>query len=225
MWAEAEDKFEELLKVDPEHQQAADLIKKTEANRIWLAELKIRVKDAESAGDLGKAILLLEEMIPLSSDEAEVISRRKQLNDEIQKSRQLEIDTLFSKAKSAFDARDWAGFQIAGFQGMTGAEEQQFAVEQLEKQVGLAYISSESGDWNDALKDYEKALIMAQTIGNKNYVNILQQQIIQTAINGRNFSRAIAYQENILADAEFNRDTQKINLFALGMLHRIFPNK
>jgi len=104
----------------------------------------------------------------------------------------------------------WAGYQLVGFQGMTESEEKQFAMQQFERRVRLGNLSYEEQDWDEAIKDYEQALNMAAKLNADRYINRLQQLIIQTAVKGENYPKAIAYQKELLAAAEADQDLQRM---------------
>ncbi len=107
--------------------------------------------------------------------------------------------------------QNYAGYQLVGFEGMTNNEEKQFAMEQFERQVRLANVSYNASDWTDAVRDYEQALNMAKKLGANQYVDRLRQLIIQSAVNGMKYQKAIDYQKEILVDAEYSNDYQKIS--------------
>ncbi|MBD3288804.1 tetratricopeptide repeat protein, partial [candidate division KSB1 bacterium] len=107
--------------------------------------------------------------------------------------------------------RDWAGYQLVGFEGMTNEEQKRFAVEQFERQVRLANVSYEEQDWTDAVRDYEQALNMAEKLGADQYVERLRRLIIQTAVNGQNYQKAIDFQTQILEDAESSNNARKVS--------------
>jgi len=99
---------------------------------------------------------------------------------------------------------DWAGYQLVGFQGMTDTEEEQFAAEKFIAEVESGNDYDEKKDWDSAIRKYESALIMARKLGNNDHVNNLRQFIIMAAGNGGNYSKAIEYQLELLAEAEYN---------------------
>ena len=103
---------------------------------------------------------------------------------------------------------DWAGYQLVGFQGMTDSEEKQFAAEKFIAEVEYGNNYDENKDWDSAIRKYESALIMARKLGNNDHVNNLQNFIIMAAGNGANYSKAIEYQLELLAEAEYNLDIQ-----------------
>ena len=96
---------------------------------------------------------------------------------------------------------DWGGYQLFGYQGMTGEEEEQYALEQLEDRVRMGYISLEEGDYDEAIHDYEQALKMARTLNSDRYAGILRDQLIEASALSGNFQKAIDYQQQILEEA------------------------
>lgn len=100
------------------------------------------------------------------------------------------------------EIRHWAGFQLFGFVGMTAEEETQFAIERFALNVAKGNDAYRKQEWQDAIRYYESALMMAETQGDFESISRLQARIIETGFIGRNFNKAIEYQEKLLAEAE-----------------------
>ena len=68
-WAEAEAVLIKVLDLDPDHENATSLLKQAKLSGAKFEKLEKTAKEAESSGDIDGAIAILDEIIPLSSDE------------------------------------------------------------------------------------------------------------------------------------------------------------
>ncbi|MBN2011100.1 CHAT domain-containing protein [candidate division KSB1 bacterium] len=119
----------------------------------------------------------------------------------------------------------WGAYQLIGYSGMTEAEEEQFAQDQLNRQVRLGYVSAQEGDWGEAIADYEQALTMAQTVGNQQYVTSLKQEILTAAVNGKQFDTAMNYQEQLLNEAVAQENVSAMVQGYRAMVYMATQNK
>ncbi len=88
----------------------------------------------------------------------------------------------------------WARFQLYGFGGMTNEEESRYAVEGFEVQVRRGHSAFDLGEWADAIRFYESASQMAERKGDEQSIRLLQQRILETAVNGGLWDKAIEKQ-------------------------------
>ena len=88
----------------------------------------------------------------------------------------------------------WAAFQLYGFGGMTRREEQRYVQQGFETQVRRGHSAFNLSEWQDAIQIYERALRMAERRGDTNSMDLLQQRILESAVNGGIWSKAIEIQ-------------------------------
>ena len=112
--------------------------------------------------------------------------------------------------KAGFDPYFYAGYQFIGFEGMNDEQELQFAEERFVSTVRRGNKDVENKKWNDAIAEYEQALIMAKKRGDILAINNLYQYIIETSTSGGFYDKAIVYQLEALESARANNDIQKI---------------
>ena len=97
---------------------------------------------------------------------------------------------------------EWARFQLFGFGGMTAAEEEQYAVEGFAGKVRRGHGAFSLGEWKEAITYYEEAFQMAQRQGDSTSVARLRGRILESAVNGQFWGKAIEIQERELNAAE-----------------------
>ena len=101
----------------------------------------------------------------------------------------------------------WSGMKLIGFEGMDSDARMRFARANLVETVlkGRAY--GQSGEFSDALGEYEKALDMAGAIGDTLSRSRLVSEIIATAMRGELWDSAIRYQKQQIAASRKESDT------------------
>ncbi len=106
--------------------------------------------------------------------------------------------------------REWGRFQLYGYGGMTAAEEQQFAVEGYAGKVRRGHAAFRLGEWSDAIVFYEEALQMAERQGDAESVALLEERVLEAAVNGALWSKAIELQLRRLDAAERAGDVDAV---------------
>ncbi len=110
----------------------------------------------------------------------------------------------YAQADSSF--RFWAGYQLYGFGGMSRDEEEQYAQEGFEGQVRRGHSAYELGEWEDAIRMYESAQRMAERQNDSESIELLQQRILECAVNGGFWSKAIETQLTQIENAQATND-------------------
>ncbi len=110
-------------------------------------------------------------------------------------------------AAENYPPSSYAFFRAIGFEGMTDAQEEEFARQRFVTKVMVGNQYYEEKKWADALNAYEQALVMAKKQGDREAISNLYQLIINSAANGGMWSRAILYQKELY---EIARDEQNI---------------
>ena len=103
-------------------------------------------------------------------------------------------------------ASDWAGYQLYGFGGMSGAEERQYSLQSFESRVRYGNSAYEAGEWIEAVQSYEQALQMAQRAGDVESQARLKTLIWESAVNGALWGKAIEIQQEMVDEAESRND-------------------
>ncbi len=106
--------------------------------------------------------------------------------------------------------REWGRFQLYGYGGMTEAEEQQFAVEGYAGKVRRGHAAFRLGEWSDAIVFYEEALQMAERQGDAESIALLEERVLEAAINGALWGKAIELQQRRLEAAERAGDVDAV---------------
>jgi len=101
---------------------------------------------------------------------------------------------------------EWGRFQLYGFGGLTAEQEQQFAVEGFEGKVRRGHSAFDLGEWSDAIRFYQEALVMAERQKDNKSIDLLQQRILESAVNGAQWTEAIKIQSRMVAEAEKKQD-------------------
>ena len=101
----------------------------------------------------------------------------------------------------------WGRFQFYGFPGMTKAEEQEFASENIDFVLQRAEEAFNRGDWQNALQFYRQAADLSERRDSENRHN-LQDKMLQSAVNGAMWSEAIDIQNQIIRLAESAQNWQ-----------------
>ncbi|MBN2411351.1 CHAT domain-containing protein [candidate division KSB1 bacterium] len=96
----------------------------------------------------------------------------------------------------------WARFQLYGFGGMTREEEEKYAVEGFEIQVRRGHSAFDLSEWADAIRFYESAYHMAERHNDEQSVKLLQQRILESAVNGALWDKAIEIQLEQISKAQ-----------------------
>ncbi len=107
-------------------------------------------------------------------------------------------------------ANEWGRFQLYGFAGMTEEEEQRYANEGFEGKVRLGHSAYDLGEWPDAIQYYEQAYQMAQLQEDEKSQILLLQRILESAVNGSLWSKAIESQQTIIKNAEAGKDISAV---------------
>ena len=96
----------------------------------------------------------------------------------------------------------WAGYQLVGFGGMSQDEERDFAEQGFVGKVRLGNSYYQSGEWADAIRHFEAAYNMAKMRNDEESCERLSILIIQSAVNGTIFDKAIEYQNYLIQTAQ-----------------------
>ncbi|NOZ63275.1 MAG: CHAT domain-containing protein [Calditrichaeota bacterium] len=104
----------------------------------------------------------------------------------------------------------YAFFQTVGFEGMTNAQEEEFARQRFMAKVMVGNQYYEEEKWRDALNAYEQALVMAKKQGDQNAIANLYQLIIYSAAKGEMWERAILYQKELVDRAKDSGDGEQL---------------
>jgi CHAT domain-containing protein/tetratricopeptide (TPR) repeat protein len=99
-------------------------------------------------------------------------------------------------------SRDWAAFRLIGFAGMDSTERSAFASENQARFVLQARALDEKSEYADAVTTFEKALSLTEMMGDSAAVAKIEQEIVRSAMRGRNWQKAVAYQNRLLGRAE-----------------------
>ena len=90
-WAEAEKIYNNILKRDPEHREARDLLKEVRDKEETRLDLMKQLEAAENSGALDRAIYLLQKIIPLSAEEAPLKSKQAFLEQALEEQKEAQI--------------------------------------------------------------------------------------------------------------------------------------
>jgi CHAT domain-containing protein len=104
----------------------------------------------------------------------------------------------------------WAGFELAGFAGMSVAEKSQFANRNFEETVLKGNQAQELGEFADAARYYQSALAMAQQLGQNEAVQNLYLLIKSSAISGNDYATACEIETKILENAVAADDVRQM---------------
>ncbi len=131
------------------------------------------------------------------------------------KLRQMPVGAALAATQSEFrrqgqPASKWGRFQLYGFAGMTEEEEQRYANEGFEGQVRLGHSAYDLGEWSDAIQYYEQAYQMAQLQDDQASQSHLLQRILESAVNGGLWSKAIECQQTMIKKAEAVNDLSAV---------------
>ncbi|MGH7597733.1 MAG: CHAT domain-containing protein, partial [bacterium] len=107
------------------------------------------------------------------------------------------------------DPHDWAGFELAGFAGMSVAEKSQFANRHFNETVSKGTRSKEDGEFLDAVRYYRAALTMAIQLGRKDYIQLLYDRIKESAVNGHDLATACEIEAKVLEKALASNDIKQ----------------
>lgn len=108
------------------------------------------------------------------------------------------------------DPHDWAGFELAGFAGMSVAEKSQFANRNFEETVSKGNRAQEFGEFLDAARYYQSALTMARQLGQNEAIQNLYLLIKSSAISGNDYAIACEIETKILEDALAANDIRQM---------------
>jgi len=117
---------------------------------------------------------------------------------------------LSQKAFTDSASNPGARFQLYGFGGMTPEEENRFAEEGFEEQVRRGHSAFDLQDWNEAVRVYEEARQMARRRDDDSSLVLLEGRILESAVNGGLWSKAIETQSRLLAAAEKQNDLSAV---------------
>lgn len=105
------------------------------------------------------------------------------------------------------ESRDRAAFRLIGFPGMDSGERSAFASENQAAFVLQARGLAEKSEHADAVMVYEKALSLTEMIGDSAGVARIEQEIVRSAMRGRDWPKAILFQKRMLGRAERTGNT------------------
>jgi CHAT domain-containing protein len=108
------------------------------------------------------------------------------------------------------DPYDWAGFELAGFAGMSVADKSQFANRNFEETVLKGNQAQELGEFSDAVRYYQSALTMARQLGQSEAVQNLYLLIKSSAISGNDYAAACEIETKILENAVAADDVRQM---------------
>lgn len=91
-WEEAGTFLKELLKLDPDHDEAKQLYSKASANTAQLGKLIQRLDGVEKSEDYVSALKLLEEIVPLSADRKSILEKKTGIERQIQDKKRIEAE-------------------------------------------------------------------------------------------------------------------------------------
>ncbi|MBN1896059.1 CHAT domain-containing protein [bacterium] len=94
--------------------------------------------------------------------------------------------------------RDWGAFMVLGFPGMNTDERVQFARNNLVETVLIGRAFEADAAFDDAVRNYEKALNMAETLGDSVSIQRIEREIIRASQQGRLWAKAIEHQERLM---------------------------
>jgi len=112
--------------------------------------------------------------------------------------------------QAGYDPGTYSFYQVIGFEGMTDEQEIQFAQDRFEFKVEMGNNYNEEHGWDDAIKNYEQALIMAKKQGILIAIENLYDLILECSANGGYWDKAINYQLEIIGRAKDNNDIQTV---------------
>ncbi|MBN2202212.1 CHAT domain-containing protein [bacterium] len=105
------------------------------------------------------------------------------------------------------ESRDPAAFRLIGFPGMNSKERSDFASENQTRFVLQARGLEEKAEHADAVLVYEKALSLTEMMGDSTGVARIEQEIVRSAMRGRDWRKAVLFQKRMLARAERTGNT------------------
>jgi len=95
--------------------------------------------------------------------------------------------------------RDWGAFMVMGFPGMSLDERVQFARSNLVETIMIGRAFEAEAAFEDAVRNYEKALNMAETLRDSVSIMRIEREIIRASQQGRLWAKAIEHQERLMA--------------------------
>lgn len=122
----------------------------------------------------------------------------------------------------------WAGFRCIGFPGMNQEERETFARTYFVHTLLKARSLRENGEYSDALTVLEKVLAMGQALQDSLQIPRIYQELVYTAVQGKNWAKAIFYQKQLNAIAEHERNWTNFekgikNLFSFYVQQAQYP--
>ncbi len=105
------------------------------------------------------------------------------------------------------ESRDRSAFRLIGFPGMDSEERSAFASENQARFVLQARGLEEKTEHADAVIVYEKALSLTEMMGDSVGVARIEQEIVRSSMRGRNWQKAVFYQNRLLGRAERTANT------------------
>jgi len=122
-------------------------------------------------------------------------------------------------SEAGFDPALFAGYQLIGFEGMNDDQELEFADDRFVSKVTIGNQYAGDHAWDDAIANYEQALIMAKKMGDKEAINNLYQYLIENSASGGYYDRAIDYQLAVIELARNNNDLQRLSDGYVYLVH------
>lgn len=127
---------------------------------------------------------------------------------------QFSLADAFQAAQLAVRARypgpaDWAGFELAGFPGMSSEERREFADLYFRETVAQGNQYQELGAFADAVQSYQTALTMARQLGQEEAVQRLHLLIKASAVAAKDFATAAEYEQRLLESARREKDVRR----------------
>lgn len=104
----------------------------------------------------------------------------------------------------------WGGFQLVGFGGMDSSERIRFAERNLGATVMEGRLYEQGGEYEDAVNVFEKALDMAEAMGDSFSVQRIHEEILRVSVESERWETAIEYQIRMQRAAEKRGDREEV---------------
>ena len=106
--------------------------------------------------------------------------------------------------------KNWAAFQLLGFEGMDSEEKVQFAQDNLRQTLNKGWALERREEFTDAAETYERAQDMAEAMGDSSMVYRIRGLIIRASEKGKLWGKAVAFQKTLKAAAEKRKDRDDV---------------
>ncbi|HHS12580.1 MAG TPA: CHAT domain-containing protein [bacterium] len=98
--------------------------------------------------------------------------------------------------------KDWAGYRLMGYAGMNAEERVRFASDNLNKTLQIGFGYEQRRDYEDAIRYYEQAQVMAGAMNDSFTAGRIRQLIIRASYRGGLWEKAVTVQKEILTESE-----------------------